>query len=758
MALQHLRSSTANKRPTPGAMSDGQLALNTNLNSPGLFFKDSNGDSVKIGPIHVGATAPNATPGAGGQAGNSKGEAWLDTTATNPILKVWNGSAFVAVQPVGTGTVVSTTDTGTVTSTMILDGTILNADVNASAAIAYSKLAALTSANILVGNASNVATSTAVTGDVTISNAGVTAIAAGAIVNADVNASAAIAGTKISPDFGSQTITTTGIVSHALGTAGAPTVTFTGDTDTGIYSPGADILAFVKGGAEAMRIDSSGRLLVGTSSAVPVGINPGFQLASLATANGAHFNISRFNNDSGAGALSFGKSRSGTVGTVGTVGSILLNNDTLGAISFYGDDGEDLNTIAASIQAFVDGTPGENDMPGRLVFSTRADGAASPTERLRIDSSGRLLVGTSSASGANFLQVNSDALINGITVGRGLASVSTNTAVGNGALQANTTGINNTAVGKDALDSNTTGSSNTATGVTALRDNTTGTNNTATGVNALRDNTTGTNNTATGVNALLENTTGESNTANGVSALANNTTGDDNTAVGRDALFSSTTGINNTANGYRALYSNTTGGSNVAVGHGALFSMTTGGNNVAVGHGALDISTNGGSNTAIGFDAGNLITSGGNNTCIGNGSDPATATTSNTVTLGNSSIATLRCQATTITSLSDARDKTNITTLPAGLDFINALRPVAFDWNTRDGKKVGIHEFGFIAQELQEAQASTGITVPNLVSTENPDKLEASAGTLLPVLVNAVQELAAMVRDLQAELSIIKGA
>ena len=136
----------------------------------------------------------------------------------------------------------------------------------------------------------------------------------------------------------------------------------------------------------------------------------------------------------------------------------------------------------------------------------------------------------------------------------------------------------------------------------------------------------------------------------------------------------------------------------------------------------------------------------------------ASATASNVITLGNNSIATLRCQVTTITALSDARDKTNITNIPAGLDFINALRPVAFDWNMRDGAKVGIHEFGFIAQELQEAQASTGITVPNLVSTENPDKLEASAGTLLPVLVNAVQELTAMVRDLQAELSILKGA
>jgi len=95
------------------------------------------------------------------------------------------------------GTVITTGDTGTVTSTMLLDGTIVDADVNASAAIAYSKLATLTSGNILVGSSANVATSTAVTGDVTISNLGVTAIASGVIVNADINASAAISGSKI---------------------------------------------------------------------------------------------------------------------------------------------------------------------------------------------------------------------------------------------------------------------------------------------------------------------------------------------------------------------------------------------------------------------------------------------------------------------------------------------------------------------------------------------------------------------------------
>ena len=74
---------------------------------------------------------------------------------------------------------------------------IVNVDIASAAAIAYSKLATLTSGNIVLGSSANVATSTAVTGDVTISNTGVTAIATGVIVNADINASAAIAGSKI---------------------------------------------------------------------------------------------------------------------------------------------------------------------------------------------------------------------------------------------------------------------------------------------------------------------------------------------------------------------------------------------------------------------------------------------------------------------------------------------------------------------------------------------------------------------------------
>ena len=69
------------------------------------------------------------------------------------------------------------------------------------------------------------------------------------------------------------------------------------------------------------------------------------------------------------------------------------DGDTLGNIRFRGDDGGDYNSTAAIILAAVDGTPGSNDMPGRLVFSTTPDGSTTPTERMRIDSSGNVGIG-----------------------------------------------------------------------------------------------------------------------------------------------------------------------------------------------------------------------------------------------------------------------------------------------------------------------------------------------------------------------------
>jgi hypothetical protein len=336
---------------------------------------------------------------------------------------------------------------------------------------------------------------------------------------------------------------------------------------------------------------------------------------------------------------------------------------------------------------------------------------------------------------------------------------SSNTAVGRNALASNTTGTSNTAVGTDALLSNSTGTSLVAVGDFSLRNNTTGTSNVAVGSAALRANTIGSGNTAVGSATLDANTTGVENTAVGASALRLNTTGSNNTAMGYDAarattvngitafgsnaLRANTTGTSNTAVGDSALRVNTIGTGNVAVGSSALLGNTTGINSTAVGFGALSAHTTGNSNTAVGLNALNTTTTGVNNTGIGNGAVAVAATTSNSITLGNSAISSLRCQVTTITALSDARDKTNIVDIPAGLSFVQALRPVSFDWNMRDGGKIGVREFGFIAQELRDVQTVTGITVPHLVLEDNPERLEASSGTLLPIMVKAIQELKA---------------
>ena len=81
---------------------------------------------------------------------------------------------------------------------------------------------------------------------------------------------------------------------------------------------------------------------------------------------------------------------------------------------------------------------------------------------------------------------------------------------------------------------------------------------------------------------------------------------------------------------------------------------------------------------------------------------------------------------------------------------MNQLRPVTFDWNTRDGAKVGIKDIGFIAQELVEVEdALNAHDTLALTYRDNPEKLEASYGRLIPILVKAIQELSAEVEMLK---------
>jgi hypothetical protein len=211
-------------------------------------------------------------------------------------------------------------------------------------------------------------------------------------------------------------------------------------------------------------------------------------------------------------------------------------------------------------------------------------------------------------------------------------------------------------------------------------------------------------------------------------------TGDENIGIGSSALFALQTGT-----------------ANVAVGHECGQSITTGINNVAIGKGAGNALTTGDSNVLLGQIAGENLTTGDNNVIIGRNAQPSSATVDNEITLGDSNIATLRCNVQTISSLSDARDKTDVQELPEGLAFIDSLNPVKFQWQTRDGNgKDGTYEAGFIAQELQSAQSEADADYLGLVMDENPDRLEASYGKLVPMLVKAIQELKSEVEQLKA--------
>ena len=577
MALQHLRSSTAHKRPIPTVMSAGQIAINTNEASPGLFFKDSNGDLVKVGPVHIGTSAPNSSPdsvaatalvtgtvyqiltvgtsdftlvgasantvgtvftatgtttGTGtvsGQQGNEKGEQWLDTTGGAYDLKIYDGTSWRSQA----GEFVNVTG-DTMTGALLLDNAAsasapdLSFDGDANTGIyspgsdqfgittaGTSRVVVDASGNVGIGTASPQSTfhlntssgsSTAqissstntdglqitARGDGTgcqlaafgtssdlrffttnssnstseafrIDSAGNVGIGTTSPNSSLVISASGQDGIEFIPQQTTATnqvlhynrstsaysIVDTRAAQHLFRIAGTEAVRIDSSGNVGVGSTnplgvlhtslnatdgvglylenradagssdaiGLDFLLRRAGGtqfggtrirgvkenawtstastinsaltfstfksevaSEKMRIDSSGRLLVGTTSS-----RTGYNLQVEGT-TGAASGASFIRNETGnsGGIITLGKSG----GTANGSFAIVSNNDTLGSIIFTGADGS-ASKNAAFIQAEVDGTPGANDMPGRLVFSTNAGAPdTSPTERMRITSEG----------------------------------------------------------------------------------------------------------------------------------------------------------------------------------------------------------------------------------------------------------------------------------------------------------------------------------------------------------------------------------
>ena len=348
-------------------------------------------------------------------------------------------------------------------------------------------------------------------------------------------------------------------------------------------------------------------------------------------------------------------------------------------------------------------------------------------------------------------------------------------AVGFNALDASgCTGPNNTAVGYEALTLVTTGDSNTAVGLNAGNSITWGSNNLVLGYDADASSAGATNEITLGnssVNKLripgMQSSGADGyvltyNHSNGYISLAaaggggvsdasnsDHSTGLSGNGTALDSETSS--GGYNTAVGSGALTSLTSGSSNNGFGFDAGTSLTTGTYNDVYGESAGYAITTGTQNTCVGGAAGSTITTGSNNTAIGYNAQASSATATNQFTLGNSNVSSLRCNTQTISSLSDGRDKTEVEDLPLGLDFIDTLRPVKFKWDTRDGNiKDGSYDAGFIAQDLQSAQSTSDAEYLNMVMDNNPDRLEARYGQLIPVLVQAIKDLKSEIETLKS--------
>jgi len=285
------------------------------------------------------------------------------------------------------------------------------------------------------------------------------------------------------------------------------------------------------------------------------------------------------------------------------------------------------------------------------------------------------------------------------------------TAVGVEALYSNSTGQDCSAFGYRTLYANTSGNYNCSFGRGSLRFNTTGANLVGIGNSSLNGNTTGSNNTAVGVSALQSNTTASSNTAVGYQSLYSNTTGTVNDAFGQQALYACTTGLANSAFGYRALYALTTGEGNTACGNSAGIGITTG-----EGNGVFHV-TNVNGNPAPVFSI---------------------TTENNRIVIGTTDITNAYVQVAW-TVVSDARDKTNFAPITHGLDFVNQLNPLSFQFKENRETDVahGPVRYGFKAQEILALEGDN----PVIIDNEDSEKLRYNGEALVPVLVKALQEL-----------------
>lgn len=281
--IQLYRTATAAAAPTAGNLADGELAINTADGR--LFYKDSGGlvqtIAWRVVPLSAGGTG--ATDAATGLANLGGVPTTRTLTAGTGLSGGGDLSANRTLSLANTAVTAAAYGSASQVATFTVDAQgRLTAAANVSVAIDASAITsgtlpvgrggtgAVTLSGYLRGNGTSAFTATAtipgsdVSGNITGNAANVTGIVA--VANGGTGSATASGALTNLGAVAKAGDTMTGVLGFVGGTVSAPGITFSGDTNTGIFSPAADTIAFAEGGVEAMRLDSTGRLGLGTTS------------------------------------------------------------------------------------------------------------------------------------------------------------------------------------------------------------------------------------------------------------------------------------------------------------------------------------------------------------------------------------------------------------------------------------------------------------------------------------------------------------
>jgi hypothetical protein len=693
------------------------------------------------------------------------------------------GGTYTMTAPVITGGSITgvALSGNTLTNPVITGGSINNTTVGATTRStgAFTTLASNGATTFTAGTAS------------TSTTTGTAVITGGLGVSGRINAANfdGIIGANTAAAGNFTTLGATGVATFSAGTVSAPAITTTGDTNTGIFFPAADTIAFTEGGVESMRIDASGNLGIGTTS-------PATKL-NLGGTSDQSIQI----NGSGTAAY---------LGTSTSVAQISSNrNPTTGAIYDSGRAVSYINLEAASGNS-------------NIQFYTTATNNVNPTERMRITSAGNVGIGTSSPTAiTNFKSVSIngtsgslyDSFVGGTLIGRIQAEASLYFISAHGVSNPLLLGTNNTE--RMRIDSSgnvgigtTSPANKLAIAYTSAAPSATPTN---AGINFVGSSSVQTlfgSDPSSPFGAWVQTTNGAGsvfplnlNPQGGNVGIGTSSPTEKLDVNGSSVLRGPLQAIASSANGVGITVTNTsqsdqyltltmqgTSGSSVSGwDNSAVFEAVA--NSVGSGtrgmvlsafNGPIIFQTSGRTERMRIDTSGNLLV-GTTDSSISSGagvkfrtdsprrvavvSAESTGAGGETYLMYSTGASAFRfyvnwggtifATSTTITAISDQRLKENVRDLDDGLTSVMALKPRKFDWKEGKGKNIK-GDRGFIAQEFETV-------FPDMIdewkdpAPEGEEPYKAVNANLIPTLVKAIQEQQTLINNLTTRLNALEG-